>query len=480
VNNTSDLELAKFSVSRTGYKLVDVKDAVLPYYMLTAEVFLIERRPLGPLEEFVLKAIDSEFSTIKEISGILGLEEKLIMETIVSLVRADCVLQVQVGERYQELRLTAHGARTLETELREAPAKEEVKLYFNRLRWIVEPASHLELLRPKEVAEQGIWEIKALKQKKPTVQDLDLDDLQTAVRKSRKNSRAISVLVVNQILRTERFFLPVQIGVFRSIEGEENQITILVDGRVSEGDESALESLGGLTHIGAQVLEPELLPNEALAADYGVVQAKELLEQAPPRTDRVTRSNQVIVDEISDSVEPELILNSISVNAKPAVTTSAIQFIDTYEHREYLNLALTKTANRLVIMSPWIAASVVNQGFLEQLSQLLRRKVRVHIGYGLEQRPGERFTSKADEAAEEALRKMSNRYDNFVFTKLGNTHSKQLLFDDTHISGSFNWLSFQGAKHKQYRHEESTVVRIKSKVDAKYLDLCKRINEQKY
>ncbi len=476
MNNTADFELAEFRVSRPGYKLVDLKDAVLPYYMLTAEVFLIERRPLGPLEEFVLKAIDSDFSTVKEISGILGLEESLIVETIVSLVRADCVHQVQVGEKYQELRLTAHGARTLETELREAPAKEEVKLYFNRLRWIVEPASHLELLRPKEVAEQGIWEIKGLKQKKPTVQDLNLDDLQTAVRKSRKNSRAISVLVVNQILRTERFFLPVQIGVFKSIEGEESQITILVDGRVSEGDESALESLGGLNHIGAQVLEPELLPKEALEADYGVLQARELLEQAPLRLERDTQSNQVIVDKISDSVEPELILNPIPVIAKPAVTTSAIQFIDTFEHREYLNLALTKTTKRLVIMSPWIAASVVNQGFLEQLSQLLRRNVQVHIGYGLEQRPGERFTSKADIAAEESLRKMSNRYDNFVFTKLGNTHSKQLLFDDTHISGSFNWLSFQGAKHKQYRHEESTVVRIKSKVDAKYLDLCKRIN----
>ena len=128
-----------------------------------------------------------------------------------------------------------------------------------------------------------------------------------------------------------------------------------------------------------------------------------------------------------------------------------------------------------MIIYPWISAQVVNTGFLERLAQLLRRQVRVHIGYGLDQRPGDRPTSNSDLRAEQALVNLSNRYENFTLVRLGNTHSKQLLFDGTHVSGSFNWLSFQGSRGKEYRHEESTVVRIPSKVDKKYADLCARL-----
>ena len=152
-------------------------------------------------------------------------------------------------------------------------------------------------------------------------------------------------------------------------------------------------------------------------------------------------------------------------------------FIDTFEHREYLHRALRSTKRRLVIISPWITAKVVNAGFLEQLAQLLRKGVKVHIGYGLEQRPGERPVTKADEKAEAALEALARRYKNFTFTKLGNTHSKQLLFDGTHVCGSFNWLSFQGDQRREYRHEESTVVRRPDLVDEKYADLCRRVEQ---
>ncbi len=157
------------------------------------------------------------------------------------------------------------------------------------------------------------------------------------------------------------------------------------------------------------------------------------------------------------------------------MATSAVEFIDTYEHRVYLDRALSEAKARLVIISPWISAQVVNAGFLERLAQLLRKGVRVHIGYGLDQRPGDRPVSSADLRAEQALSNLARRYENFTLVRLGNTHSKQLLFDGTHVSGSFNWLSFQGSRGKEYRHEESTVVRIESKVDKKYADLCARL-----
>lgn len=42
-------------------------------------------------------------------------------------------------------------------------------------------------------------------------------------------------------------------------------------------------------------------------------------------------------------------------------------------------------------------------GFVQQLNQLLRRGIRFHIGYGLEQCLGEHPVAQADEEVEAAL-----------------------------------------------------------------------------
>jgi len=470
------LQLERLSLSRPGYELLDITNFALPYFVIRAEVLLIDRRPLGPIEEFVMKAINSGWTTVKEIGGIFGLNEKLVVNALVGLQRKDCVDQIVVGDRSRDLRLTARGALVLESEHSENPSKEEVKLHFNRLRWTIEAPTHEDLLKPKDIADAGLREIPLEYKKKPAAEDLRLDTLQESIRRSRRNSKGISVLVVNQILKTERFYLPVEVAVFRALEGHDSQVAVLIDGRLSESNEEVIERCGGVEFLGGTLGPAGPPPLEALVADYGRPEAEELAKQAPPKAERHEERRQRMVDsQIREQAQVDATPIAQPRPPAPRYTTSSVQFIDTFEHREFLNLALSETRTRLVIISPWIASSVVNKGFLERLDQLLRKKVRVHIGYGLDLRPGDRRVSAADKHAENALVKMAAKYDKFTLVRLGNTHSKQLLFDDVHISGSFNWLSFQGVKGKEYRHEESTVIRIKNKVDDKYIDLLRRI-----
>ncbi len=85
------------SLSRPGYRLLEVTDIGIPVYLVRADVLLIERRPVGPLEEFVMKAIDHGFNTVTEIGGVLGLDDGLVVDTLVSLQRSDLAVLVPQG-----------------------------------------------------------------------------------------------------------------------------------------------------------------------------------------------------------------------------------------------------------------------------------------------------------------------------------------------------------------------------------------------
>jgi hypothetical protein len=462
--------LDRLSISRPGYRLLELVDAALPMFLVRADILMVERRPIGPLEEFALKSIDHGFVTPTEIGGVLGLESDLVLETLSGLMREDLVMQrLQGGARV--MHLTQRGAVLLETRLREAPTRGQFRIGFDRILWEVTAEAQSHLLRPKEVEESGRWQLRPKLKRKPKADEFRLEAIESEVRSLRSRADKPTVLALERIVRADQFFLPVDVAVFESLDGGPPQLSVLVDGRPSPAHESAIERLGGIEFVGAEVLAGSTDPSSALAEDYGPDAVSELTAAASTSSDRdMARRDRVAV--VSTSPKP----SGDPAPVQPApLTTSAVQFIDTFEHREYLRQALQETKERLVIISPWIAASVVTSGFLEQLGQLVNRGVCVHIGYGLEQRPGERFVSDADMKAESALRRMADRHDNFSFVKLGNTHSKQLLFDDVHISGSYNWLSFQGSRKKEYRHEESTVVRIKSKVDKKYGDLCARL-----
>jgi hypothetical protein len=435
---------------------------------------MLDRKPLGPVEEYILKVIDHGFVVLKEISGILGISIDLVRSVLTELQGEDLVKQV-VLNGFREMRLTPQGAAVLRSHFRDQPAREQLRIGFDRLRWDVTAAAQTHLLRPSEMDAQGRLELKPWKKTRIKPSDLSVDSIDREVRALRARAVQPVILAVESIVRTDRLFLPAELAIFESLEGSDPQVAVMIDGRASPDHESFIMQHGGLNYLDREVGKPAPAPIVALEEDYGPDLATELVNLAPTPEQRDRERLARIIEE--DSGDSNANWEPPVVHKVEAVSTTQVEFIDTFEHQPYFQRALTQTSNRLVIVSPWISAQVVNKEFLDQLRQLLRRGVRIHIGYGLQQRPGDRFVSKADERAEELLRAMSRQFQNLTFVNLGNTHSKQLLFDDTHISGSFNWLSFQGNRRKEYRHEESTVVRKKRVVDAKYRDLCLRIEE---
>jgi hypothetical protein len=99
--------------------------------------------------------------------------------------------------------------------------------------------------------------------------------------------------------------------------------------------------------------------------------------------------------------------------------------------------------------------------------------VRVDIAHGYED------GSKSDQRAIDKLERLARRYPDLMkVTRLKNTHAKVLIFDDTCVTTSFNWLSFKGALDRTYRMERGNFVRSQEHVDKEYETCLEIVQDQ--
>lgn len=144
------------------------------------------------------------------------------------------------------------------------------------------------------------------------------------------------------------------------------------------------------------------------------------------------------------------------------------------DHPPLLLDALNSAANRLLIISPWIFAVVVDASFLRKLETLLTRGVRVWIGYGINEEETQ-LKKTPDIEARKALRDLSVRFANFTLMRLGDTHAKVLIKDSEFaVVTSFNWLSFRGDPHRKLRDEQGVLIQRADLVDQKFAELIGR------
>lgn len=144
--------------------------------------------------------------------------------------------------------------------------------------------------------------------------------------------------------------------------------------------------------------------------------------------------------------------------------SAPLRWLKMHEHRPILEEALKNSQDRLLIISPWIRSTAVNPWFLKNLENLLNKGVFVYIGYGLGEK--DENLSLADIDAEKKLERLAKQFPKkFTLKWLGDTHAKILISDSKFaITTSFNWLSFRGAKNRDFRDERGTLVSDPRKV----------------
>lgn len=469
-------DIARRHSQRQGYRLVHYRGVGLPHYYLRLRVVVMQEKELPPISEFVMKAIEAGLVDLADISGFLGLEGPLVEAAMIELRRSEEIdLQSLASGGQQRWTLTEKGRRTLQNAKRVAPEETSIGVYYDGLLRQVVQVSPEALVEPRQLRSDDRMEIRPIPARPPHADELSLDEINrwiAAYVKKKPGSPNRELLVVKAVLKPVTLYRPAVMLIFQAIGRDEIQVAFAVDGALSQEHESAFAGADGprVLGISQNVARPSvsemaatLLRDTAASklGDLGAAEALELeedaaigalraaerkLEGATTEADRASQQSKVA--EAEERV----------TRARTAIQRLGVKLVPMLEHRALLDRALQEAQHRLLINSPWIHSSAVDHSFLRRLENRLIDGLSVFIAYGLEKekRP---YASYVE--AEESLKSLARTYPNFHLTKLGDTHAKILICDESFmVVTSFNWLSFRGDRDKVFRDERGVMVTL--------------------
>lgn len=444
----------RFASVRPGYKLLACEAAALPQFLVSAPALIQQRMPIAPIDEFVLRGINEGLTSVDQIAAFLGLEEDLVALSLSRLWHGDLV-DMPVASAGRRLQLTSQGLTTLQELSELVPSEQEVYFSFDRLLWKAIPLFTRDLLRPRDVEQQGLLRIKPRLARKPEVVELPARDVDRAIKESMKNVlNDAGVLLVKRIERAEQKFLACHVLVYESLDGLDHVLEISVNGRLREDIRNAIDALGGVDYFDFDFARSVISNSKEIQPIIEIAERVETTVVPLEVVDEVRRQASAASNE-EQSVE----IADVATGRPVAIEKMDVRHIDTFEHPTFLTQAISEAKTRLLITSPWVRRAVVRREFIDKLYSAAKRGVEIHIGYGIDYQG-----SDCDTDALEKLEKLAKQFKNVHLGCLGSTHAKILIWDNCQITTSFNWLSFRGDQDRTYRQELGVLLRNQGKV----------------
>ena len=166
--------------------------------------------------------------------------------------------------------------------------------------------------------------------------------------------------------------------------------------------------------------------------------------------------------EISSEKHEEKQEQIVEILQNNGVDTTKNCVIQNEAHPYYLIEAFKTAVSNIYIVSPWVRNKVLEK-YKEYMESALKNGVNIYINYGISNNGKEDI----DKDAKIYLTELSKKYKNLHIHSKANTHAKVLICDDKWVvTGSFNWLSYDGSDN---RNESSTL-----QIDKNIIDILKQ------
>ena len=353
---------------RPDFALISAVPAALPYWRLRLRLEVLAARRISPLELFVLRASRDADPQVREIQALLGLDDRTF-RGVVSAVLAYGWAVIKPGD---VLSLTANGLEALVTEVRERSESRVVSVEYDGL--LRRPVLLDLPIEPQQRRSLGLREIPAMPAVAPDVVELQdaLGELQKIVRRSGDGrDQAVELLAIKGVLRRERVYRETTLLIMRSRSGE-IQAAPLIEGTVSDPHERALAApaLRRLLRIPTELRRGRqrnyLLP-EPLRGFFDA--------EADEEAYALRREARLAHSKSGDS-DPTLV-----EKAQYATRSLRIRTVPPHEQLGVLRTALRSAVQRVVIATPVIAATVVDQDLVADLERCLSRGVAISIAH---------------------------------------------------------------------------------------------------
>lgn len=446
---------------REGAKVVAYREVGLPVFRLNSLLTLQEAGKLGAIEEFVLRSISQGVDTSSDIELFLGLPSKIIASQLAQLLLDNAIAQTASGPpRYH---LMPKGKIRIEDAAAVRIGKERMPIYVDGITRRAVPVEVRDLWSNAQLDTLGVSVVPPIPRRPPHASEVDLADV----------NRIFSVVAADASIMKRAIRLDALLGrasilfrralavAFKSDDGRRMSIVFAIDGRESEEHEIAYARSADVERSS---LFGMLFDADKRRREVQVV-GRELRSDLP---DIFQRIHPAPASRSTLSLRKR-------IDARLTSANGGVRMLSVYDHPPLLKRAFEEAKNRVVVVSPWIRASVVDQEFVARLLRCLERGVDVTVAFGL----GRRDSAERphDATARESLVALSKVRSNFRLVRKGDTHAKVLLVDSSFfVVTSFNWLSFRGDPRQPLREEEGTMVEDPALVESYYQKLSTRID----
>ena len=483
-------ELAKLRANSVPNSiLVQYYEAGIPQWHMETILTMLKPKKLSVLQEFILKFVFSGIDDVSDICNFLGIK-KTAVNNAVAILQKNNLLIVDIF--YSRLKLTNKGKEALKEATTIVPEDIEYALYMDGLLGNVYLDTR-KLYTSKELHKLGIKSIN-IDVEKPTLESLVYGEVKRAInffKKSHayeKDKLEGDLQEVSRVVKTYVEYKKVNVLVFMN-KSEDIEFQVY-DGATRNDDYSIAFQKQYYNHTLALDLDTNYMPQNGEDNSLINILPREIIESAKSfsykdatlereisnlttQLDKIKNNDDEEDEKQKESATERIRFLERKIAEMENERKVADRILSTYDHRPLLLDTLDNAQNTVVIISPWIKSSGLNNEILGRIERALQRNTKVIIGYGI---------SEKEDSDRWVLQKLSDmkkkRYGNkLLLVRLSNTHEKVLIKDNEYmVITSFNWLSFRGSPNKGFRQETGYYTESKEAIKQMKDNLSNRMN----
>lgn len=473
-----------------GYELVKYFEAASPIYKIELRFTMQKKKPLSVLQEFILKFLKENVTSTETICAFLGVNQDIVFNAIAEL-RANDLLTIDIYKA--NVKLTDKGRKVLDKASVIVPEELTFSIMMDGMTGdlFIDTKRYY---KGNELKDNTMLPLRAALER-PTVDDITYEKLNNAIKQYRvlngKNSFFEGdLLSINRVEKVYTEYKKIYVLVYYNYEKDTMELRAFEKStRCQEYETIILRMQNENLH---QInLDKKTIVDELSERPLLNSLPKEIIEEAEEfenKKDEYQKQIDVLKTQIidySEQIDSEAVPEKEKVTATQQVRIlrkqleelenrqiSANRILNTYDHRPLMIKALKEANKQVVIVSPWIKRSGVNNEVILLIEKALQRKVKVIIGYGISEEQDS--DPKIVKRLEDMHKKKHGKYLDIV--SLNNTHEKVLICDDDFlVITSFNWLSFRGDPKFGFRQETGYYTEIKEGIKGMKNNLSQRM-----
>lgn len=341
-----------------------ISPAAIPYFLVRLTTICVERRELGVVREFTLRALAAGIEASSDLAGFLGIDEQeMILE--LDAMQGELFIGQLASGGYQ---LLEKGKLAISKSGLPRVAEREAACYVNGVTRRIEQA--VGELRPKRRLPDGTLVLPAVPARPPHVDELDLAGVRSAMLLA-KNSlpRLLEVSRLGRVVRASNLFAT---GHLMLRKGAHAVPIVCLDGAV---DSDLARKLG--SHPALEALKGCMERQEK--------QVRHLLGQISPKVRGVRHAPQEAVRRSIASyityvdAEAEAVVGAkATFLAAARPLTQATHWANSLEFEVLLSLSLLSARTRLLIVAPSIV-ELLGSNRSTLMQDAVRQGVRIEV-----------------------------------------------------------------------------------------------------